>query len=674
MKRILFLFLFLSTSLLAAERRLVAIGDIHGDFEAFSALLQHVGLIDDHHQWIGGDTVLVQTGDILDRGKGVREAMDLLMSMEKQAPQQGGRIVVLIGNHEAMNIVGLTKDVHRDVYAQFTDKQSRKRQKTAYRSQIHHNRTRASSLGKTWKIHPNFREEWFASHPMGLMEYMDAMGPKGVYGSWLREKDTVTLIDGTLFMHAGISPELAKQPIDEINRTVHEDIERSDRWRDYLIENHVILPFFTGAGAINAARDWVKMEEEHIADGARIGDREKRLLQKLPEFIDFSFGSLIASNGPLWFRGFARWSEEEGQSHVDELLTFHKADRIVCGHTPQKKGITKRFHDRLFLIDTGMLSSVYKGGKASALEFHQGRCTAFYLDSSVALCRNITQRPALSKTPIGPPLFTLPEDKPELYTRSLQSRDGKLLPLQKDEDILAFLRDAKITKAKEFGKGITRPLRAVLVKDGIEMRAIIRNVDVTKRGFQKQKGNKLRRGFHDRAIHELAAYELSRLFELNRVPPVVKRRYGKGMSTIQIWVENATTETSRMEKGIKVPNILLNDRQRRLMKVFDALIFNFDRNTGNILYGPDWYLWFIDHTRSFREEKFLPEKGEDIIICERHFWEKLKTVSDEQITEKLSPHISTTQIKAVLARRTLLVTHIQGMIDQRTEAAVIYDL
>jgi len=350
MKRIISLFIFLvSLSLLAADRRLIAIGDIHGDFEAFSALLQRVDLIDSDHQWIGGDTLLVQTGDMLDRGKGIRETMDLLMSLEKQAPQQGGQVVVLIGNHEAMNIVNLTKDVNREVYAQFTDERSHKRQKAAYRAQIHHNRTRASSLGKKWKIHPDFREEWFASHPMGLMEYMDAMGPDGHYGRWLREKDTVTLIDGTLFMHAGISPELAKKPIDEINQTVHEDIRRSDRWREFLIEQNVILPFFTGVGAMNAARDWIKMEEQHIEEGARVGDKEKRLLQKLPEFIDFSFGSLIARNGPLWFRGFARWTEEEGQAHVNELLAFHKANRIVCGHTPQKKGITKRFHDRLAL-------------------------------------------------------------------------------------------------------------------------------------------------------------------------------------------------------------------------------------------------------------------------------------------------------------------------------------
>src|SRR5229473_1013166 len=83
----------------------VAIGDVHGDFDDFVIILQRAGLIDAQHHWTGGRTTLVQVGDLLDRGPKPRAAMDLLMSLEKEAPKAGGRVVSLLGNHEMMNLM-----------------------------------------------------------------------------------------------------------------------------------------------------------------------------------------------------------------------------------------------------------------------------------------------------------------------------------------------------------------------------------------------------------------------------------------------------------------------------------------------------------------------------------------------------------------------------------------
>ena len=84
----------------------VAIGDVHGDFDDFATILQRAGLIDAQHHWTGDQTTLVQVGDLLDRGPKPREVMDLLISLEKEAPKAGGRVVSLLGNHEMMNIMG----------------------------------------------------------------------------------------------------------------------------------------------------------------------------------------------------------------------------------------------------------------------------------------------------------------------------------------------------------------------------------------------------------------------------------------------------------------------------------------------------------------------------------------------------------------------------------------
>ncbi|NTU51821.1 MAG: hypothetical protein HGA94_05210, partial [Candidatus Aminicenantes bacterium] len=92
--------------------RVVAVADIHGDFERFIYVLAHpqVALIDNDLRWIGGKAHLVQLGDILDRGPQARRIIELLMRLEKEAEAAGGMVHVLLGNHEEMNITGIALD------------------------------------------------------------------------------------------------------------------------------------------------------------------------------------------------------------------------------------------------------------------------------------------------------------------------------------------------------------------------------------------------------------------------------------------------------------------------------------------------------------------------------------------------------------------------------------
>lgn len=87
-----------------AAARIVAIGDLHGDLFAARAALQLAGAIDDADSWIGGELVLVQTGDVLDRGDDDRLILDLLARLRDQAEQAGGALLELSGNHEVMNV------------------------------------------------------------------------------------------------------------------------------------------------------------------------------------------------------------------------------------------------------------------------------------------------------------------------------------------------------------------------------------------------------------------------------------------------------------------------------------------------------------------------------------------------------------------------------------------
>ena len=113
--RVLFLLLCLSVfwSLVHADEwhyenveRIVAIGDVHGAYDALLETLQVAEVIDSELAWSGGKTHLVFTGDLLDRGAQSRRVMDLVMRLEKEARRRGGRVHLLLGNHEVMNLNG----------------------------------------------------------------------------------------------------------------------------------------------------------------------------------------------------------------------------------------------------------------------------------------------------------------------------------------------------------------------------------------------------------------------------------------------------------------------------------------------------------------------------------------------------------------------------------------
>jgi hypothetical protein len=104
----------------------------------------------------------------------------------------------------------------------------------------------------------------------------------------------------------------------------------------------------------------------------------------------------MREDGPLWFRGYDQWIEEEGSSQVGKILDAYNVKHIVVGHTVQRTArIRSRFAGRIFLIDTGMLSTYWRGGRASALEIRDARkFVAVYLDSEEVLFEEKPSSPA----------------------------------------------------------------------------------------------------------------------------------------------------------------------------------------------------------------------------------------------------------------------------------------
>ncbi|MBP1621487.1 MAG: hypothetical protein H6Q02_2254, partial [Acidobacteria bacterium] len=159
-----------------AAQRIVAVGDVHGELDGFTAILREAGLIDDSGGWVGGAATLVQLGDVLDRGPRPRAVFDLLMRLEAEAAGAGGRVVMLLGNHEAMNLLGITRDVNRDAFAEFVDEGSERRRADALAELERQRRRRAEELGGDSTLSGEAAEQWLAMHPPGFVEYSEALG------------------------------------------------------------------------------------------------------------------------------------------------------------------------------------------------------------------------------------------------------------------------------------------------------------------------------------------------------------------------------------------------------------------------------------------------------------------------------------------------------------------
>jgi len=382
------MFLLLAAGLLYSQAastdktppRLIAVGDVHGDFDDFCLILKRAGLIDEEHHWIGGQARLVQTGDVLDRGPKGREAMDLLMRLETEAAKAGGEVVPLLGNHEVMNILGDLRYVTPPGYASFADSESEKRRKDAYQQYAAWYARHAELLvGIKQSALVATEEAWMANHPAGFLEHREAFGPGGAYGKWLRRHATVVKIGSVLLLHGGIHPSLISLPLEQVNTQVQKEIEGFDKIKQDLVARNVILPFFTIQEAAVAVQAVLLAK---AADAA--GDVEN--VKKMEWFLDFNNWFCMRDDGPLWFRGYDQWSEEEGVPQIEKVLATYQAGHVVAGHTVQKAThIRSRFGGRVFLIDTGMLSTHWPGGRASALEIDGGKFTAQYLDGQEVL-------------------------------------------------------------------------------------------------------------------------------------------------------------------------------------------------------------------------------------------------------------------------------------------------
>ena len=351
---VLFLFLFLWTGLAVGAQdtwngvqRVVAMGDIHGDYQQFVTLLRAAGLVDQQNTWTGGKTHLVQVGDVMDRGPESRRAMDLLMALEKQASKAGGYVHALIGNHEAMNVYGDLRYTTRAEFAAFINDDPHDFAERLYLGHIEELK-KTKSAESLPKFDDAYRKQWEAKYPPGMFAHRYAFSSSGTYGKWIRGHNAIVKINDTLYLHGGLSSKYAGSSVGEINAAVRAELE-----------------------------DFTKMPAGMVRD----------------------------DEGPLWFRGLALADEKPLEAHVTAVLAHHGATRIVIGHSVTDGTVIPRFAGRVVLIDAGMTQFygarqaclVIEDGKPSVL--HRGRRLDLPTGSGPDLLRYLKQAAALDPPP-----------------------------------------------------------------------------------------------------------------------------------------------------------------------------------------------------------------------------------------------------------------------------------
>jgi hypothetical protein len=291
--------------------RIVAVGDLHGDFDHYLATLEAAGVVDRKGKWIGGETHLVQTGDVPDRGPDTRRIFEHLDKLAKQAERKGGRVHSLIGNHEAMNVYGDLRYVSAGEYEAFENRNSEKLRDRYY--ELYLGAMEKQQPERFAALPENYRQTWNEEHPLGWVEHRQAWdfawNAEPEYGERVLNSKVAIQINDSIFLHGGLSGFYCRNSLESLTEMAHAAL------RNFDPEN--------------------------------------------PGIIDDPYG-------PLWYRGLSGVPPLAAPESVDAILAQHDARRIVVGHTPTNGVIWPQYGGKVVMIDTG-ISNAY-GGHVAWLE------------------------------------------------------------------------------------------------------------------------------------------------------------------------------------------------------------------------------------------------------------------------------------------------------------------
>ena len=348
----------------SGAERVVAVADIHGAYEELVEILQASRVIDTALAWTGGPAHLVVVGDVLDRGAGSRQALDLIMRLQQESAEQGGHVHFALGNHELMNLTGDLRYVSEQEYAAFANEELASARQAAFERFLGQSTDPADR--------PAMRAEFDRQFPPGYFAYRAAFKPSGHYGAWLLDQPLVVVIDDTAFVHGGLSEAVATLSGETINTDLAGDLREYAAVLDRLVRAGVLsdtMNFYDHPTALDRYAQQVTAGAATWSEGAA-ADAER--LEDLQASLVFGL------DGPLWYRGNVDCSALIEADSFEAAAAALGVRRVVVGHTPTVSRLVEmRMDGAVIRIDTGMLSSYY-GGRAAALVLEDGAVSVIY--------------------------------------------------------------------------------------------------------------------------------------------------------------------------------------------------------------------------------------------------------------------------------------------------------
>jgi Calcineurin-like phosphoesterase len=293
-----------------AGTRIVVVGDLNGAFDVLVDILRGTKLVNRELKWCGGRAELVQMGDLFNRGDGALQALQLLLKLQRQARKVGGKVTVLLGNHEVMSALGHEGYCTEGEYLSFATAPERRAWPARVERAIKR-LVRQRPHGILGPIAPRL-DAWKVAHAPGQVALRRELGPRGKLGRALRALPVAYQAQGCLFVHAGLLPDWARLGVDGLNARAR------DAWA--------------------------------------LADKKGRLwsLPKTSLFRD--------STGPLWDRSLVRGGTK-ARANLQRTLAHLGATRMIVGHTPSGSllrgvpgSVLVLAQGRLIAVDVGLSS------------------------------------------------------------------------------------------------------------------------------------------------------------------------------------------------------------------------------------------------------------------------------------------------------------------------------
>jgi 3',5'-cyclic AMP phosphodiesterase CpdA len=565
--------------------RVVAISDVHGAYDGMLRTLHSAGVIDDKAYWAAGGTHLVITGDVLDRGADSRKVMDLIMALEQQALEAGGQVHLLLGNHEVMNLVGDLRYVSAAEYAAFSveeDTEERARWFEQFRA-----------ANADVADPETLRVDFDKKAPPGFFAHRRAFRSNGYYGKWLLSKPLLLVIDGTAYVHGGLSPLIAELGLAGVNQRLRTELQKYTEAISTLNDAGVLSPienFYYHAALLEPVLKDAKQPEAIRNAAATV--------------VELNDSDIHSARGPLWYRGNVGCDPLIEFDKVDAALVAIGATRVVIGHTPTvTRRVLQRLDGKVIEIDTGMLTAAYKGsGNALIVE---------------GASLNVINE---SGSSLGEPLP---------HPRRVGIQDDAV----NVDELAAALTEGAIESSRVDPIGRTI---VTLSKDSGGFKAL----------FAK---NPRDRGF----VPEVAAYRLDRLLGLDMVPITVERELDGVAGSLQ-FLPPKTIDESERAAGRKGGDAWCPlPEQWGAMYVFDTLIFNSGRSPQNTTYSPDyWQLVLTGHQDAFAAKRGRPPWAQPLDLALGDAWVRaLHSIDDATLRSQLGDVLDRKRLDALGKRR-----------------------